>query len=172
MKKSTLVLCCFLFLGCANEEGTPTKNEGTPAKNKDCAGNIVTGNETSTLICSSPDSRLTGEWVQHLRGEWLSSIAEYTYYDYYSLTFNNTNQYTKYVSRQKYGVKQYCNTRELKTGCFYGHEWKIESGKFHERLWNNKYSDWESVAYTINGQSLIFHRPFKGRILDVEYRKE
>lgn len=123
LKKS--VLACFLgffllaFLSCTQNSLDPTP---------------------ISVIKACPDSRMVGNWVCSEFGAYLSSIHEFTWHYYSSIDFTNNNKYWEYVNREEYGVQQY------EYPMTFDYEWKVEGSSYSHRLWDNQYSDWDSMG--------------------------
>lgn len=86
----------------------------------------------------NPDPSLKGQWIGSTHGEYLTSISEFKYYNYYSYTFGDDNLIWYYSTRSKYGVKLMKYT--------FTYEYKIENNKYYKKLYDNEYDTWEEFT--------------------------
>jgi hypothetical protein len=120
---------------------------------------VTVGSATTT----APDSRFIGTWTLFEHGEYLSSISEYKWSRYVSRTFTNTNKYSYYASYEDYGVTS------SGSPYMFDYEWKIESGQFKERLWDNEYDDWDSSSFTFTDSTHLTISYYLSGTLITEY---
>lgn len=85
-------------------------------------------------IAPNPDPSLIGRWQGSTHGEFLNSIKEFEYYNYYSYEFKEDNKIWYYSIKRKYGVKMDKYSWTL--------IWKIENGKYYKKLYDNRYDSW------------------------------
>ena len=85
-------------------------------------------------IATNPDPSLIGRWQGSTHGEFLNSIKEFEYYNYYSYEFKEDNRIWYYSTKRKYGVR-------MNTYSFL-YIWKIENGKYYKKLYDNRYDSW------------------------------
>ena len=112
MKKIILIISLiFLFISCESNLGSKEKTS------------------------PNPDPSLIGNWSGSENGDYISSIGEFEYFNYYSYSFNDQNLIKYYSTRTEYGIK-------MKTYTF-TYIWKIENGKSYYKLYNNQFSDWK-----------------------------
>lgn len=88
---------------------------------------------------------LSGSYTYYKYESWEGGLYERS--RYMSYDFDNTRRTWHYSNYWSYTSSGWINALKEPFSAYY--EWKVEDGKFKERLWDNEYSDWQSYDFEL-----------------------
>lgn len=104
---------------------------------------LLTSCEEEETVKASTFPELSGHYVYSIDKTWNNGLYEEFAYVYWE--FDNTCKAKYYSCSWSYTKDGWRNA--TKESYRFTNEWKIENGKFHERLWDNDYSDWRAYDF-------------------------
>ena len=99
--------------------------------------------EKEEMDTPSSFSQLQGSYTYSYYTSWSSGLYEINHYMSYD--FDHTRKAWYYSRNWSYTESGWTNA--LKESYSADKEWKVENGKFLDRLWDNEYSDWTTYDF-------------------------
>lgn len=99
--------------------------------------------EKEEMDLPSSYPQLNGSYSISSYKSWNNGLYEESKFE--SWDFDNTRRALNYYNNWSYTTDGWINA--LKKGTSFDKEWKVENGKFYERLWENEYSEWTSQTF-------------------------
>ena len=87
--------------------------------------------------------QLNGSYTFYSFRSWNNGLYEDSEYE--SWDFDKTCKAWHYYNNWSYTSSGWVNSS--KKGTSFDKEWKVENGKFYEKLWDNQYSEWYSHTF-------------------------